>query len=143
MDDDAAATEQFVVEDDRVFGSVAAEDAAVYAQPLPRWFLAKIEPQGSTEVPIAFPAPGPEADATVPPRWSRWRSTSRSTAAALTQPTGSRLPSRTSTHEASDITSHAIRNVIALAASGTRASAVTNARYAAVPCGVSPAYPTA
>ena len=65
VDDDASATEQFVVEDDRVFGAVAAESAEVYARSLPRWFLAKLEPGGSADVKIAFPAPGPEADATV------------------------------------------------------------------------------
>ena len=65
LDDDAVATERFTYAEDRVFGAVAAADPTVYDRPFPLWYLAKLDPAGSTDVAIGLPSPGPVGDAVV------------------------------------------------------------------------------
>ncbi len=65
VDDGATALETFVWDEDLVFGPVAAADAKVYDARVPDWYLARLEPNGTAEIPVALPAPGPADGATV------------------------------------------------------------------------------
>lgn len=57
---DTAATERFTFDDDRVFGSIASADPAVYDVAAPTWFLAGVVAGQPTRVEIAVPAAQPD-----------------------------------------------------------------------------------
>lgn len=57
---DAVATERFTFDADRVFGSIASADPAVYDLAAPTWFLAGVLPGQPTKVEVALPAAQPD-----------------------------------------------------------------------------------
>jgi len=62
---DNAATERFVFDDDRVFGSVASADPAVYDVAAPTGFLAAVVPGKETKFDVSLPAAQPDGTVVV------------------------------------------------------------------------------
>lgn len=66
VDDDAEATEAIpAAVDSSLFGAVAGASPSVYDAPVGGvWFISRIDPQASVELPLTIPDPGPVAGAT-------------------------------------------------------------------------------